>query len=148
MNGWKWNWTWGLGIAAVLLLLYVGQKSGVFRGLGKLVGGQTDHPRCRWTAALLPAATNCWPTLKSIPDHVAFDPEHRLVLSVVPGKRTEEKVQQLVGDFKERTGGRIMNLRTSDEYPAYKRAARARRVLQSLVKELPDSWAAKEAKAA
>jgi IS1 family transposase len=55
-------------------------------------------------------------------DHVAFDPEHRLVLSVVPGKRTEEKVQQLVGDFKERTGGRIMNLLTSDEYPAYKTA--------------------------
>lgn len=55
-------------------------------------------------------------------DHVAFDPEHRLVLSVVPGKRTEEKVQQLVGDFKGRTGGRIMNLMTSDEYPAYKTA--------------------------
>jgi len=55
-------------------------------------------------------------------DHVAFDPEHRLVVSVVPGKRTEEKVQQLVQDFKERTGGRIMNLLTSDEYPAYKTA--------------------------
>ena len=55
-------------------------------------------------------------------DHVAFDPEHRLVVSVVPGKRTEEKVQQLVQDFKERTDGRIMNLLTSDEYPAYKKA--------------------------
>lgn len=55
-------------------------------------------------------------------DHVAFDPEHRLVVSVVPGKRTEEKVQQLVRDFKERTGGQLMNLLTSDEYAPYKTA--------------------------
>jgi IS1 family transposase len=55
-------------------------------------------------------------------DHVAFDPEHRLVVSVVPGKRTEEKVHRLVTDFKERTCGRVMNLMTSDEYPAYKAA--------------------------
>lgn len=41
---------------------------------------------------------------------------------MVPGKRTEEKVHQLVRDFKERTGGRPMNLLTSDEYPAYKTA--------------------------
>src|ERR1700686_4510573 len=52
-------------------------------------------------------------------DHVAFDPEHRLVVSVIAGKRTEEKTQQLVNDFRERTGGRLMNLMTSDEYPAY-----------------------------
>jgi hypothetical protein len=37
------------------------------------------------------------------------------VLSVIPGKRTEDKVQQLVQDFKARTGGRLMNLLTSDE---------------------------------
>jgi IS1 family transposase len=55
-------------------------------------------------------------------DHVAFDPEHRLVVSVVPGKRTEEKTHQLVQNFRERTGGRIMNLMTSDEYPVYKAA--------------------------
>jgi hypothetical protein len=55
-------------------------------------------------------------------DHVAFDPEHRLVVSVVPGKRTEDKVHQLVQDFRERTGGRLMNLMTSDEYPVYKTA--------------------------
>jgi len=55
-------------------------------------------------------------------DHVAFDAEHRLVLCVVPGKRTEDKVHQLVRDFKTRTGGRLMNLLTSDEYPAYKTA--------------------------
>src|SRR3712207_8676092 len=39
-----------------------------------------------------------------------------------PGKRTEDKVKDLVTDFKERTGGRLMNLMTSDEYPAYKAA--------------------------
>lgn len=55
-------------------------------------------------------------------DHVAFDPEHRLVVSVVPGKRTEDKVQHWVQDFRNRTGGRIMNLMTSDAYPAYKTA--------------------------
>ncbi len=55
-------------------------------------------------------------------DHVAFDPEHRLVVSVVPGKRTEDKTRQLVQDFRARTGGRLMSLMTSDEYPAYKAA--------------------------
>jgi hypothetical protein len=55
-------------------------------------------------------------------DHVALDPEHRLVVSVVPGKRTAAKVEKLVQDFKHRTAGRAMNLRTSDEYPAYKSA--------------------------
>jgi IS1 family transposase len=55
-------------------------------------------------------------------DHVAFDPEHRLVVSVVPGKRTEDKVHRLVQDFQRRTSGRLMNLMTSDEYPAYKAA--------------------------
>jgi IS1 family transposase len=46
------------------------------------------------------------------------------VLSVVPGKRTADKVHQLVGDFKRRTQGRLMNLMTSDEYPAYEEAIR------------------------
>jgi IS1 family transposase len=55
-------------------------------------------------------------------DHVALDPEHRLVVSVVPGKRTREKVQALVEDFKQRTGGRPMNLITSDEYKPYREA--------------------------
>ena len=49
-------------------------------------------------------------------DRVALDAEHRLVVSVVPGKWTAEKVEALVEDFKERTGGRPMNLITSDEY--------------------------------
>ncbi len=55
-------------------------------------------------------------------DHVALDPEHRLVVSVVPGKRTADKVEKVVQDFKARTGGRLMQLITSDEYPAYKPA--------------------------
>jgi IS1 family transposase len=55
-------------------------------------------------------------------DHVAFDSEHRLVLSVVPGKRTAKNVEALVQDFKRRTGGRSMNLITSDEYKPYKKA--------------------------
>ena len=55
-------------------------------------------------------------------DHVAFDPEHRLVVSVVTGKRTAEKVETLVQDFQQRTGSRAMNLMTSDEYPPYKGA--------------------------
>ena len=52
-------------------------------------------------------------------DHVALNPEHRLVVSVVPGKRTSENVRLLVNDFKRRTQGRLMNLMTSDEYSAY-----------------------------
>jgi len=55
-------------------------------------------------------------------DHVALGPEHRLVVCVVPGQRTEDKTHQLVQDFRARTGGRLMNLMTSDEYPVYKTA--------------------------
>jgi IS1 family transposase len=53
---------------------------------------------------------------------VAFDPEHRLVVSVVPGKRTAEHVAELVNDFQQRTSGRVMNLITTDEYAAYETA--------------------------
>jgi IS1 family transposase len=55
-------------------------------------------------------------------DHVAYDPEHRLVLSVVPGARTVENTEILVEDARRRTGGRLMNLMTSDDYPAYETA--------------------------
>ena len=48
-----------------------------------------------------------------------MDAEHKLVVSVVAGKRTKENVQALVHDFHERTGGRLMNLITTDEYAAY-----------------------------
>ena len=55
-------------------------------------------------------------------DHVALDPEHRLVVAVVPGARTVENTEALVEDFRRRTGGRLMNLMTSDDYPAYETA--------------------------
>jgi IS1 family transposase len=55
-------------------------------------------------------------------DHVALDAEHRLVLSVVPGKRTAENVQALLQDVKKRLDGRTPTLITTDEYPAYKTA--------------------------
>jgi IS1 family transposase len=61
---------------------------------------------------------DCW-------DHVALDPEHRLVLSVVVGQRTEANARQLVHELYERTDGRFLNLITSDEYPAYATAIAA-----------------------
>jgi len=53
---------------------------------------------------------------------VAIDPESRLVLAVVPGARDVEAVEEVVGQVKDRTGGRVLDLATSDEYPAYKTA--------------------------
>jgi IS1 family transposase len=55
-------------------------------------------------------------------DHVAFDPEHRLVVAVVPGARDVEGTETLVGEFRRRTGGRTMRLMTSDAYSAYETA--------------------------
>jgi IS1 family transposase len=55
-------------------------------------------------------------------DHVAFDPEHRLVVAVVPGARTIENTEALVEEFRRRTGGRLMRLMTRDGYPAYETA--------------------------
>jgi hypothetical protein len=53
---------------------------------------------------------------------VALGPEHRLVVSLVVGKHSAEHVGLLVEDFRQRTGGRLMNLMTSDENPAYAEA--------------------------
>jgi IS1 family transposase len=58
---------------------------------------------------------DCW-------DHVAIDAESRLVLGLVVGKRTEEATHALVRELHQRTGGRIMSLMTSDEYPVYAEA--------------------------
>jgi IS1 family transposase len=58
---------------------------------------------------------DCW-------DHVALDPEHKLVVAVVPGKRTAEGTEALVAEFRRRAGGRLMDLMTSDDYPAYETA--------------------------
>jgi IS1 family transposase len=55
-------------------------------------------------------------------DHMALDPETRLVLAVVPGARDAEAVEEVVGEVKDRTGGRVLELATSDDYPAYETA--------------------------
>jgi hypothetical protein len=53
---------------------------------------------------------------------VALDPDHRLVVGVVPGKRTAENTLALVRDFRRRTSGRLMDLITTDEYAPYRGA--------------------------
>jgi hypothetical protein len=45
-----------------------------------------------------------------------------LVVSVVPGERTAESVVAVVEDFQRRTGGRLMDLITTDGYAAYEEA--------------------------
>jgi IS1 family transposase len=65
-----------------------------------------------------PRHGDCW-------DHTAIDPESRLVVSLVVGKRTAAAAAAVVQDFHQRTGGRVMRLITSDEYPAYPEAIRA-----------------------
>jgi hypothetical protein len=55
-------------------------------------------------------------------DHTAVDPESRLVLSVVPGKRIAENCEKVVDDVKRRTGGRTDILFTSDEHAPYQTA--------------------------
>lgn len=52
-------------------------------------------------------------------DHTAIDPEHRLLLNLVPGKRIAENCDKLVADVKIRTGGRTDMLFTSDEHDPY-----------------------------
>ncbi len=58
-------------------------------------------------------------------DFVAYDPEHRLVLAVVPGARTAENAEAIVGEAKQRSGGKAPALMTSDELPAYRTAIEA-----------------------
>src|SRR5579884_1147865 len=65
-----------------------------------------------------PTAGDCW-------DHTAIDPENRLIVGLVVGKRTAASTHALVRDFRARTGGRVMRLMTSDEYSAYPDAIRA-----------------------
>jgi IS1 family transposase len=52
-------------------------------------------------------------------DHVAYDPEHRLVLAVIPGARSIENAEAIVAEVRKRLGGAAPELITSDEYPAY-----------------------------
>src|SRR3954453_9260641 len=55
-------------------------------------------------------------------DHVARDAESGVVPAVVPGARDTEAVEEVVGEVKDRTGGRVLDLATSDDYPAYEAA--------------------------
>ena len=55
-------------------------------------------------------------------DHVALDPDSRLVLSVVVGRRIPENAELLLEDVKRRLGGRCPDRITTDEYPAYEAA--------------------------
>src|SRR5262249_14499073 len=52
-------------------------------------------------------------------DHVAYDPEHKLVLAVVPGARATESVEEVVEEVKDRLDEQPPDLMTSDEYPVY-----------------------------
>jgi hypothetical protein len=45
-----------------------------------------------------------------------------LVLAVVPGARSAENVEEVVAEVQQRTGGRVLDLMTSDDYPAYETA--------------------------
>ena len=55
-------------------------------------------------------------------DFVAYDPEHRLVLAVIPGARTEENGVAIVEEVAGRHGGAPPELMTSDEDPVYETA--------------------------
>lgn len=57
-------------------------------------------------------AGDCW-------DHVAFDPEHRLVLDVVFGKRSATKILELLKGVKRQLQDRVPRLVTSDEFSSY-----------------------------
>src|SRR5262244_2230673 len=52
-------------------------------------------------------------------DHVALDPDSRLVLEVVVGPRTQDSAEVLLGSVRDRLGGRVPELVMSDEYPVY-----------------------------
>jgi len=55
-------------------------------------------------------------------DHVAFDPDARLVLEVVVGKRLETNVEMVVESVKERLGGEVPELVSTDGYKVYEEA--------------------------
>jgi hypothetical protein len=55
-------------------------------------------------------------------DHVALGPDHRLVPEVVVGKRLAGNAVFLLEGVRGRLGGRVPELLSSDEYPAYPEA--------------------------
>src|SRR5262249_3165526 len=52
-------------------------------------------------------------------DHTAVDPEHRLLLVVVPGERCAQNCKEVVQEVHDRTDGRGVMLLTSDAYAPY-----------------------------
>ena len=60
---------------------------------------------------------DCW-------DHVAFDPEHRLVLAAVVAKRYATVSHRLVGEAKARFRDRPPALVATDDYGGYPQAVR------------------------
>jgi IS1 family transposase len=55
-------------------------------------------------------------------DHTAVDPESRLLLALVPGKRDGATCEQLMHQVHDRTGGRTELLITSDDHAPYETA--------------------------
>lgn len=55
-------------------------------------------------------------------DFTALDPESRLILYVLTGKRTSENIHKIVREIKKRTQGRMLRLITTDKYMPYKEA--------------------------
>ena len=53
-------------------------------------------------------------------DHTAIDPESRLLVELVPGKRTAKNCRKVIAGVNKRTGGRTDLLLTSDEHTPYK----------------------------
>ena len=58
---------------------------------------------------------DCW-------DHVALDPDSRLVLEVLVGPRTADRAELLLEGVRDRLGGKAPALITSDEWSAYPEA--------------------------
>src|SRR3954470_12384594 len=58
-------------------------------------------------------------------DHTAVDPESRLLLALVPGRRDGATCERLIRQVHVRTGGRTDLLITTDEHAPYETAIRA-----------------------
>src|SRR5512135_359851 len=52
-------------------------------------------------------------------DHVAYDPQHKLVVAVVPGARVTESIEEVVTETKDRLDEQPPALMTSDDYAVY-----------------------------
>jgi len=52
-------------------------------------------------------------------DHVIIDPETKLIVSLVVGKRDADAVVQVFTDFYDRTDGDLPELICTDEYAVY-----------------------------